>query len=71
MKIGYKITNLDNNFFYRRKSKARIVVKLDRTTSKVDIAAVGPPPNKKTMVRFARIVNSEFDKKIKLNPNAY
>jgi len=71
MKIGYKPTNLGNGFYYIRKPNARIIVKLDRTTGNSDIVAIAPRPNTKTMIKFAKIVNSEFDTKRKINPNAY
>jgi len=71
MKIGYKPTNLGNDFYYIRKSDARMIVKLDRTTGNSDIVAVGPRSHEKTMSKFAKIVNFEFDTKIKLNPKAY
>ena len=71
MKIGYKPTKLGNDFYYIRKSDARIVVKLDRTTGNSDIVAVAPRSNTKIMSKFAKIVNSEFDTKRKINPKAY
>ena len=71
MKIGYKPTNLGNGFYYIRKPNALIIVKLDRTTGNSDIVAIAPRPNTKTMIKFAKIVNSEFDTKRKINPNAY
>ena len=40
MKIGHKPTNLGNDFYYIRKSDARIIVKLDQTTGNSDIVAV-------------------------------
>ena len=71
MKIGYKTTKLGNDFYYIRKSVARIVVKLDRTTGNSDIVAVAPRSNNKTMKKFAKTVNSEFDTKRKINSKAY
>lgn len=71
MKIGYKPTNLGNNFYYIRKPDARIVVKLDRTTGNSDIVAFGLRSNEKNMEKFAIVVNSQYDTKIKINPKAY
>lgn len=71
MKIGYEPTNLGNGFYYIRKPYARIVVKLNRTTGNSDIVAVAPRSNTKTMAKFAKTVNSEFDTKRKINPKAY
>ena len=71
MKLGYKPTNLGNDFYYIRKSDARMVVKLDRITGNSDIVAVAPRSNRKNMSKFAKIVNSEFDTKIKINPKVY
>ena len=71
MKIGYKPTNLGNDFYYIRKSNARIVVKLDQTTGTSDIVAFGMRSNEKNIENFATVVNSEFNRKIKINPKAY
>ena len=71
MKIGYHTTKLGNDFYYIRKSHACIVVKLDRTTGKSDIVAVAFRSNHKLMSKFAKIVNSEFDTKRKINPKSY
>lgn len=71
MKIGYKPTNLGNGFYYIRKPHARIVIKLDPTTGNSDIVAFGLRSNEKNMEKFAIVVNSQCDTKIKINPKAY
>ena len=71
MKIGYKPTKLGNDFYYIRKSDARVIVKLDRTTGNSDIVAVAPRSNTKIMSKFAKIVNFEFETKVKINPKTY
>lgn len=71
MKIGYKPTNLGNGFYYIRKPNARMVVKLDRTTGNSDIVAFGLRSNEKNMEKFAIVVNSQCDTKLKINPKAY
>ena len=71
MKIGPKSTNLGNDFYYIRKSDARIIVKLDRTTGNLDIVAFALRSNIKNMRTFATVVNSQCDTKIKINPKAY
>lgn len=70
MQIGYKPTNLGNNFFYIRKPKARVVVKVDPITGNSDIVAIGVRATNKRMGQFAKIVNENFDTKIDINPNA-
>jgi len=71
MKIGRKPTNLGNNFYYIRKSDARIIVKLDQTTGNSDIVAFALRSNTKNMETFATVVNSQCDTKIKINPKTY
>lgn len=71
MKIGYKPTDLGNGFYYIRKPDARIIVKVDPTTGNSDIVVFGLRSNEKNMEKLATIVNSQFDTKIKINPNAY
>ena len=71
MKIGRKPTNLGNDFYYIRKSDARIIVKLDRTTGNSDVVAFALRSNTKNMETFATVVNSQCDTKIKINPKAY
>ena len=71
MKIGYKPTNLGNDFYYIRKPSARLVVKVDPIAGNSDIVAFGLRSNDKKMSTFATVVNSQYNTKIKLNPNAY
>ena len=71
LKIGYKPTNLGNGFYYIRKPDARRIVKVDPTTGNLDIVAFGLRSNEKNMKRLARVVNSQCDTKIKINPKAY
>ena len=70
MKIGYKPTNLGNDFYYIKNPNTRIVVKIDPTTGNSDIVAFAIRSHTKNMRTFTAVVNS-FDTKIKLNPNAY
>ena len=49
MKIGYKPTNLGNNFYQTRKPDARIIVKVDSTTGNSDIVGFGLRSNEKDM----------------------
>lgn len=71
MKIGYKLINLKNGFYYIRKLAVRIVVKLDWTTGNLDIVAFGLRSNKKDMKKLAIVVSSQYNTKIKINPKAY
>ena len=71
MKIGYNPTNLGNDFYYIRKSTARIIVKFDTTTRNSDMVAVAPRSDEETMGKFTKIMNSNFDRKIDINPNSY
>ena len=71
MTVGYKPTNLGNDFYYIRKSNSRIIVKLDRTTGNSDVVAFALRSNPNNMETFATVVNTQFDTKIKINPKVY
>ncbi len=71
MKIGYKPTNLGNDFYYIRKGTVRLVVKVDPTTRNSDIVAFGLRSNEKDMEKLAIVVNFQYDTKLKINPKAY
>lgn len=71
VQIGSETSKLCNNFYYIRKPSTRIVVKLDRTTGNSDIIAVGVRSNKKLTEKLAKVANSQYDTKNKINPNAY
>ena len=71
MQIGRDTTNLGNNYYYIRKSEARIVVKLDPETGNSDIVAFAMRSNLKNMQTMATVVNTMFDTKIKINSNSY
>lgn len=71
MEIGYKPTNLGNDFYYIRKPAARIVVKVDPTTRNSDIVAFALRSNGKNMKTLATVVNAQCETKIKIEPKAY
>ncbi len=58
---------MGNGFYSIRKPNARIVLKIDPTTGKLDIVAFAIRSNYKTMETLATVVNSQCDTKIKIN----
>jgi len=61
LNIGYKPTNLGNDFYYIRKSDARIIVKLDPTTGNSEIIAFALRSNPKNMETLATDFLDQFN----------